>query len=96
MAIDAATCDLFFDGCDKVYSSEEIQRFVIGKDANGCPAVKVIIVEKQLTNHYLEATTTAGLKTAINDWIAANPTKSIVQQSTYWDGTNHIFNFFYK
>jgi hypothetical protein len=96
MAFTGESCRLFLDDCDQVFSQEELLRFVVGKDANGCPAIKVVVVEEQLTSDYVQHATMAGLKTAINDWITANPTKSIVQQSTFWDGTNHIFNFLYK
>lgn len=37
---DPATCGLFLDECGKNFSTEEIIRFVIGMDDNGCPYVK--------------------------------------------------------
>ena len=70
MAITGEGCDLFFDDCTETMSEGELSRMITGKDANGCPAIKVIVVEKALSNDYVE--------------------------DTYWDGTNHICNLFYK
>lgn len=94
-----ALCNLFVDSCNKTMSKEELLRAVIGVDEVGCPALKVKIIHDQaasLTNDFVQGATMANLVTAFGVWKAANPTKIITMQSTFWDGTNHICNFFYK
>lgn len=94
-----ASCELFVDNCNKTMSKEELLRAMIGIDELGCPVLKVKIIQEQansLTMDFVQGATMANLVTAFNVWKAANPTKVIKMQSTFWDGTNHICNFFYK
>lgn len=102
MDYNPSTCELFINQCDKneTLSADQLFKAIIGVDANGCPVVKVNVIEEKtsigLTNDFVQANTMANLKTATNTWIASHPSASVVNQSTFWDGTNYTTNFFYK